>query len=99
MKVRSTVEGGRTTLAVSGRIDTTTAPELQRAVDALPAGVKELIFGFADVEYISSAGLRVMLHANKLMLAGGGTMSVEGAVPAVREVFAITGFDSVIDLK
>ncbi len=94
MEVNKTLEGAKLTVAPVGRIDTLTAPELDRAL-ALD-GVEELVFDFADVSYISSAGLRVLLAALKRM--EGRPVTVAHVSPAVREVFDITGFSALFTL-
>ena len=79
------------TLEITGRLDTTTAPNLESVVNALSEDTKELIFDMADVEYISSAGIRVLLGAYKKMNLNQGTMRIEKANDLVREVFEMTG--------
>ena len=91
MEINSTREGAKLTLAPKGRVDTLTAPELEKAVTF--DGVEELVFDLAAVDYISSAGLRVLLSAQKKMM--GRSMVITGACPAVREVFDITGFSDI----
>lgn len=91
MEVKSNKEGNKLTLAPQGRIDTITAPELEAAV--VLDGVEELVFDLAAVDYISSAGLRVLLSAQKKMAAK--KMVITGACPAVKEVFDITGFSDI----
>ena len=94
MEVNKTLEGAKLTVAPVGRIDTLTAPELDGAL-ALD-GVEELVFDFADVSYISSAGLRVLLAALKRM--EGRPVTVAHVSAAVREVFDITGFSALFTL-
>ena len=94
MEVNKTLEGAKLTVAPVGRIDTLTAPELDGAL-ALD-GVEELVFDFADVSYISSAGLRVLLAALKRM--EGRPVTVAHVSAAVREVFDITGFSALFAL-
>jgi len=91
MEIKKTVEGAKLTLAPIGRIDTITAPELESAVQL--DGVDELFFDLAEVEYVSSAGLRVLLSSQKRM--AGKTMVIANAKPAVKEVFDITGFSDI----
>ena len=88
MEIKKNEEGFKLTLAPVGRIDTTTAPELEAAL--VLDGVEELVLDLAGIRYISSAGLRVMLTAQKKM--AGKSMKIANANPAVREVFEITGF-------
>ena len=91
-------EGTKLTVALEGRIDTLTAPQLETELAPLLDGVTELVIDIAQVAYISSAGLRVMLSTHKKMLAAGGSLTISNAVPAVREVFDITGFSDILTL-
>ena len=79
------------TLEITGRIDTTTAPNLESVVNELSEDIKELIFDMSGVEYISSAGIRVLLGAYKKMNLNQGTMRIEKANDMVQEVFEMTG--------
>ena len=79
------------TLEITGRLDTTTAPNLESAIKELPEDTKELIFDMSGVEYISSAGIRVLLGAYKKMNTNHGIMRIEKANDMVREVFEMTG--------
>ena len=85
------------TLAVEGRLDTTTAPQLEAELKASLQGIAELTFDLSAMEYISSAGLRVLLSAQKTMNAQG-KMSVTGVREAVMEIFRATGFDSILNI-
>ena len=90
MEIKKNEEGFKLTLAPVGRIDTTTAPEL---VAVALDGVEDLVLDLAEIRYISSAGLRVMLSAQKKM--AGKSMKIANAKPAVMEVFDITGFTDI----
>ena len=79
------------TLEISGRLDTTTAPNLESVINELSKDTKELIFDMSGVEYISSAGIRVLLGAYKKMNTNQGIMRIEKANDMVREVFEMTG--------
>lgn len=98
MTINKKSEGEKLTLTLSGRLDTNTSPaleaELKRSVD----GVKELIFDFSDVEYISSAGLRILLAAQKVMNRQG-SMKLTGVSAEVMEVFEITGFSDILTIE
>ena len=79
------------TLEITGRLDATTAPNLESVINELPEDTKELIFDMSGVEYISSAGIRVLLGAYKKMNTNHGIMRIEKANDMVREVFEMTG--------
>lgn len=98
MTIEKTSEGGHTTLALAGRLDTTTAPELEKAVDEALDGTKDLVFDMTRLEYISSAGLRVILKAQKAMNARG-SMKLIGVNDSIMEVFDITGFLDIITIE
>lgn len=83
------------TLEISGRLDTTTAPNLENAICELPQTTKELVFDMTEVEYISSAGIRVLLKAYKMM-SDGGAMKIMGINETVREVFDMTGLSQML---
>ena len=91
MQINKNQEGNKLTLAPVGRVDTITSPELEAAV--VLDGIEELVFDLAQVDYISSAGLRVLLSAQKKM--AGKSMKIVNARPAVKEVFDITGFSDI----
>ncbi|MBR1737942.1 MAG: STAS domain-containing protein, partial [Firmicutes bacterium] len=84
-------------IAVSGRIDSNTYQELQKTVNELDYSKGSLVFDFKDVEYISSAGLRVLLSARKK--AGSGSMKVINVSSGIYEIFETTGFDSMLDIE
>ena len=79
------------TLEITGRLDTTTAPNLESVINELSDDTKELIFDMSGLEYISSAGIRVLLGAYKKMNLNNGIMRIEKANDMVREVFEMTG--------
>ena len=86
------------TLKLTGHLDTTTAPQLDAEIDKLD-GVTELVLDFAGVEYVSSAGRRMLLKAQKLFHARRGSMKLLHVCEAVAEVFEITGFDSILTIE
>ena len=98
MTIKQTKENEKVTLALSGRLDTVTAPELEAALDTALSGVTELCFDFTDLEYISSAGLRVLLKAQKIMNAKG-KMTITGVNETIMEVFDITGFVDILTIE
>ena len=85
-------------LAPVGRLDTTTAPELEAELEASLSGVKHFVLDLKDVVYVSSAGLRVILKAQKIMKPHGG-MKVVGVNDTVMEVFEITGFADILTIE
>ena len=85
------------TLEITGRLDTTTAPNLESVINELPEDTKELIFDMSGVEYISSAGIRVLLGAYKKMNTNQGKMRIEKANDMVHEVFEMTGLSELLD--
>ena len=96
MEIKTKSEGTKLTIAVSGRIDTVTAPEFE-------AGLKfgdatNVVLDLADVPYMSSAGLRLLLTAHKSMLANGGELMIANIQPSVKEVLDITGFSDILSM-
>lgn len=98
MTITKTQNGTDLTIALTGRLDTTTAPELEQEAAKTLDGITALTIDLNGLEYISSAGLRVLLSMQKKM-SMQGTMVVVGAQEAVREVFEITGFCDILTLK
>lgn len=86
------------TLIVSGRVDTTNAKEFEDEVSSNLDGIKSLIMDFSDLEYISSAGLRVLLIAIKRMNKQG-SMVIRNANEMVKEIFEVTGFSDMVDIE
>lgn len=97
MKTEKKTENGLTTITVEGRLDTTTAPELERVIGDLD-GVKDLIIDMKNLEYISSAGLRVVLKAQKTMNTKGA-MKLVNVGESIMEVFEITGFSDILTIE
>jgi anti-sigma B factor antagonist len=85
------------TLEITGRLDTTTAPNLETVIHELPEDTKELVFDMSGVEYISSAGIRVLLAAYKKMNLYQGTARIEKANDMVCEVFEMTGLTQMLE--
>lgn len=97
MQITVNKNGTELTICPSGRVDTTTAPQLQEAVNENIVGVTDLIFDFAKLHYISSAGLRVLMSAKKAMNKQGA-MRLVNVSDDVMDVFDMTGLADVFDL-
>lgn len=98
MNITQAKENGKLTISVSGRVDTTTAPELEKYITESADGVTELILDLKDMSYTSSAGLRVLLKAQKLMNAQG-SMKVINVQSDVMEIFDMTGFSDILTIE
>lgn len=99
LKIKKSVEDGKALYTLEGRIDTITAPELTDDVKRVIDGVTELIFDFEKVEYITSAGLRLLLAAQKTMDEKDGTMRVLHVNDDIMEVFEATGFAAILTFE
>lgn len=98
MEITKTRSGTQLTLNVSGRLDTTTAPQLERTLNAELDGISTLILDVQNLEYLSSAGLRVLLSAQKQMNRQG-SMTLKNVSAAVLEIFDITGFTDFLHIE
>ena len=98
MTINKEKNNGILTLAIEGRLDTVTAPELEKVVNEETADVRELILDMKGLEYISSAGLRVLLAAQKKMNKQG-VMKLTDECDAVMEVFEMTGFADILTIE
>ncbi len=98
MTISKNLNGSALTIALEGRLDTKTAPELEKELNADYEGIDELTLDLEKLEYISSAGLRVLLAAQKTMSAKGG-MKVKNANELVQEVFEVTGFTDILTIE
>jgi anti-sigma B factor antagonist len=100
MDITKKVDGDVTKLTVSGRLDTLTSNELAKQLDDLFAvKVENLVFDFEGLDYVSSAGLRVLLSAQKKISAAGSQMKITGCNENVKEIFDITGFSSFMTIE
>ena len=97
MTIEKNVNGVALTLVLTGRLDTITSPELEAELRASLPGVTELHLDFVGLEYLSSAGLRVLLGAQKVMNKQG-EMTLSGVNETVMEVFEITGFCDILTI-
>lgn len=98
MQIDQTKEGSTLTMKVSGRLDTTTAPQLENEITGHLDGITEFIMDFSDLEYISSAGLRVLLVTTKMM-KGKGSFVIRNINETVREIFEVTGFLDILTVE
>ena len=98
MTIEKILNGESAKMIVSGRLDTQTAPELEKEIDGIIANLKELVFDMTGLEYISSAGLRVILKAQKIMNTKG-SMKLIGVNESIMEVFDITGFLDILTIE
>ena len=98
MTIEKKINGEAVTLIVSGRLDTQTAPELEKELDNILSGLKELTFDMTNLEYVSSAGLRVILKAQKAMNTQG-SMKLTGVNDSIMEVFDITGYLDILTIE
>ena len=98
MTISQNKEGSKLTITLEGRLDTTTAPELETELKTALDGVTELVFDIKDLAYISSAGLRVLLSAQKVMNKQGD-MVVKNVSEEVNEIFEVTGFSDILTIE
>lgn len=98
MNINKTVSGNSLKLALEGRLDTTTAPDLEAVVKNELGNIESLTFDLADLEYISSAGLRVLLSAQKIMNKQG-EMTVTNCSEEIMEIFDVTGFTDILNIE
>ena len=98
MNINKTQTASALNLALEGRLDTTTAPQLEAELKSALSGVTELVFDFAKLDYISSAGLRVLLSAQKV-LNKQGSMKIVNVNETIMEVFDVTGFVDILTIE
>lgn len=99
MKMDIIKQEKKLTLALKGRLDTTTAPELEEALKDGLENITELSMDFQELEYLSSAGLRVLLGASKAMKKKDGAMIICNVNEDIMEVFTITGFTEILTIQ
>ncbi len=95
MNIKKKKDGNKLTVSINGRIDTVTAPEVDKFINENLEGVEELVLDFKNVNYVSSAGLRVLLSLHKKMSAKNG-MKLTDVNDAINDVFEVTGFDEIL---
>ncbi len=98
MTIEKSLNGAALTLKLSGRLDTTTAPQLETELKASLPGVESLVLDFAALDYLSSAGLRVLLSAQKTMNKQG-SMTVRHVNETIMEIFDVTGFCDILTIE
>ena len=98
MKVTSSKDGSTCTLTIEGKIDTITAPALEEAVKSNLPKCDKMIFDFTDADYITSAGLRVLVYAQRELMKKGG-VTVTGVNENIKKVFTVTGMHKVLKIK
>lgn len=98
MEIVKNTNGNELEIAVSGRLDTTTAPKFEAEIKASIAGVTNLVINMTDLAYVSSAGLRVLLSAQKKMNQQG-SMVVKGVNEVIMEIFEVTGFSDFLTIQ
>ena len=98
MTIQKTQDGEKLTIALEGRLDTTTAPQLEGELRSAVNGISELVFDFSALEYVSSAGLRVLLSAQKVMNKQG-SMVIRNVNSAIMDVLELTGFVDILSIE
>lgn len=98
MTIHKNIAGNKMTVALDGRLDTMTSPKLEGEIRGSLAGITELEFDFQDLSYISSAGLRVILSAQKVMNRQG-SMTVRNVNEDIMEIFEVTGFVDLLNIE
>ena len=98
LKIEKQSEGTKDTVLLSGRLDTTTAPELEVFMEKELKDTQELVFDLTDLEYISSAGLRVLLKVQKYM-NNKGDFKLTHVSEVIEEIFEITGFSDILTIE
>lgn len=102
MTINKSTENDKCTINLVGRLDTNSAPELEDALQVIfdeQKGLKTLVFDLAELSYMSSAGLRVVLATQKRMLSLDGKLVIKNVDEAIMEVFAVTGFSEVLTIE
>lgn len=98
LNINKTKEDGKVTVTLEGRLDTVTAPDLEKELKGSLDDVTELVMDFEKLDYISSAGLRVLLSTQKVMTRQGG-MKVINVNDSIMEIFEVTGFSDILTIE
>ncbi|MDR0550928.1 MAG: STAS domain-containing protein [Spirochaetaceae bacterium] len=99
MEIEKSADEAGITLTVSGRLTAVTAEELNDALDAAVAETKKLILDFKELEFVASAGLRVIISAKKNMDAAGGELIIRNVIEPVMDVFELVGLDDILTFE
>ena len=99
LEINKTIENGKALFELTGRLDSITAPELEKEIKASFKDLNELTLDFAGLEYVSSAGLRVLIEAHMNMALKEGRMELKNVNETIMEIFDITGFTDVLTIK
>ncbi len=97
LDIKKTSEGTQTTVSLTGRLDTVTSPDLEKELKEFIEGTAELVLDFNELDYISSAGLRVLLSAQKIMNKQG-SMKLINVSESIMEIFEVTGFSDILTI-
>lgn len=98
MNINKNIEGTKAVVGVEGRLDTTTAPQLEESLKEILNEVNELVLDFEKLDYISSAGLRVLLSAQKVM-SKKGSMVIKNVNSVIMDIFEVTGFVDILTIE
>ena len=98
LNIKKEINGSDAVVTLEGRLDTTTAPQLENELKTFMESVSSLVFDFENLEYISSAGLRVLLTAQKFM-SKQGSMKLIHVKEDVNEIFEVTGFSDILTIE
>lgn len=97
LTIKKNIENEKAVIDLSGRLDTITSPDLEKELQETLPGIRELVLNFGELEYISSAGLRVLLSAQKTM-AKQGEMTLTHVNETIMEIFEVTGFSDILTI-
>jgi len=98
LNINTTIEGKKAVYTLDGRLDTVTSPDLEESLKGCLDSVDELVLDFGNLDYISSAGLRVLLSAHKSLIKRG-SMKVTNVNSTIMEIFEVTGFSDILTIE
>lgn len=98
MKISQITDNNKMTISLSGRLDTVTSPELDKFIEEKTDGIEHLVLDLKDLEYTSSAGLRVFLKAQKKM-SKQGSLVLKNVCSDIMDIFSMTGFDEILTIE